>query len=64
MTLAEASQRIGTTVSTLMQGAQGTRAYLHWTVADYKSAYGRDRWLLTPVSGSGEMWFETNSIHW
>ncbi len=28
------------------------------TVLDYKYTYGRDRWLVQPVSGSGEMWIE------
>lgn len=31
-------------------------------VVDYKSAYGRDRWLVTPVSGSGRIWVESVTI--
>lgn len=29
-------------------------------VVDYKNSYGRDRWLVTPVSGKGETWTEQN----
>ena len=27
-------------------------------VLDYKQSYGKDRWLITPVEGSGEVWVE------
>lgn len=27
-------------------------------VKDYKFVYGRDRWLVTPVAGSREVWVE------
>jgi len=27
-------------------------------VLNFKTAYGRDRWLVKPVSGSGEVWVE------
>lgn len=27
-------------------------------IVDYKSSYGKDRWLVTPVAGSGEVWTE------
>ena len=27
-------------------------------ILDYKRSYGRDRWLVTPVSGSGQVWVE------
>ena len=27
-------------------------------VLDYKFSYGRDRWLVTPVAGKGEVWVE------
>lgn len=28
-------------------------------IQDYKNSYGKDRWLVTPVSGSGEIWVES-----
>lgn len=28
-------------------------------ILDYKNSYGKDRWLVTPVSGWGESWVET-----
>ena len=31
-------------------------------VLDYKNSYGRDRFLVTPVSGSHEVWVESVSI--
>ena len=31
-------------------------------VVDYKNSYGRDRWLVKPVAGSGEVWTEQNVI--
>lgn len=31
-------------------------------VVDYKNSYGRDRWLVKPVAGSGEVWTEQNII--
>jgi N-glycosylase/DNA lyase len=27
-------------------------------ILDYKFSYGRDRWLVAPVAGSGQMWIE------
>jgi len=27
-------------------------------IIDYKNTYGRDRWLVTPTTGSGEAWVE------
>lgn len=27
-------------------------------VLDYKNSYGRHRWLVTPLAGSGEEWVE------
>jgi hypothetical protein len=64
MTLAEASQRIGTEVATHIDGPTGARVWIYWTVTDYKTSYGHDRWRLTPKAGTGEMWFETDSIMW
>ena len=28
------------------------------TVIDVKNSYGRDRYLISPVSGTGEIWVE------
>ena len=35
---------------------------IEWTVEDYKQAYGKERWLLAPVAGTGSAWKETDSI--
>jgi len=32
-------------------------------VIDYKSAWGRDRWLVEPTSGSGQVWIESISFN-
>lgn len=32
------------------------------TVLDYKLAYGKDRWLVTPVAGDGQVWVEADFI--
>lgn len=29
------------------------------TILDYKCSWGKDRWLVTPVAGTGETWVET-----
>lgn len=29
------------------------------TIKDVKTSYGRDRFLITPVTGSGEVWVES-----
>lgn len=31
-------------------------------ILDYKHSYGRDRWLITPVVGTGEAWVEDVKI--
>lgn len=31
-------------------------------VLDVKQSYGKTRWLITPVSGEGEVWAENVSI--
>jgi hypothetical protein len=27
-------------------------------ILDYKNSYGRDRWLVSPLAGSGQAWVE------
>jgi len=48
------TKRIGTT------GALRTMWGFHINVEikDYKNSYGRDRWLVEPLSGVGEAWVE------
>lgn len=29
------------------------------TVQDVKNSYGKTRWLVTPISGAGQIWVET-----
>lgn len=36
--------------------------HLEVIVKDYKNSYGKDRWLVSPVSGSGEMWVEQDPM--
>jgi hypothetical protein len=31
-------------------------------ILDYKTAYGKERWLVTPVSGAGEVWVQSVDI--
>lgn len=31
-------------------------------ILDYKTAYGKERWLVAPVSGSGQVWVQTVTI--
>jgi hypothetical protein len=31
-------------------------------IKDYKYTYGRDRWLISPLSGTGEMWVENLTL--
>ena len=31
-------------------------------VKDHKQSYGKDRWLVTPVAGSGNIWVERLSV--
>lgn len=31
-------------------------------ITDYKTSYGKDRWLVKPVSGSGEVWIESVTL--
>jgi hypothetical protein len=31
-------------------------------IVDYKSSYGRDRWLIKPIAGAGEVWTEQNPL--
>jgi hypothetical protein len=33
-------------------------------VTDYKCVYGKDRWLINPVGGSGERFVETDTLVW
>ena len=58
MTTREAAEKFGKVVRTYPE--QGV--VIEWTVEDYKQAYGKERWLLKPVAGSGAAWKETDSI--
>lgn len=31
-------------------------------ILDYKTAYGKERWLVTPVSGAGQVWVQSVDI--
>lgn len=31
-------------------------------ILDYKNSYGRDRWLVTPQSGEGQVWVEVVAL--
>jgi hypothetical protein len=33
------------------------------TVEDYKRSHGCHRWLLEPVAGTGEAWWQTDRMH-
>lgn len=34
------------------------KIFVNVYIVNFKSSYGRDRWLVKPVSGSGEVWVE------
>ena len=51
MTLVEATGLIGTVVSIPMESVR-----VNVQVKDAKVAYGRFRFLVSPVDGDGEMW--------
>ena len=51
MTLVEATALIGSTVSIPMESVR-----VNVRVMDAKVAYGRFRFLISPVDGDGEMW--------
>ncbi len=44
-------------------GKRGTTRFGNMVVqveiTDYKVSYGKERWLVTPVAGSGDTWVET-----
>ena len=31
-------------------------------ILDYKTAYGKERWLVTPISGAGQIWVQRVEI--
>ena len=31
-------------------------------IKDYKNSYGKDRWLVAPVAGNGEIWTEQEVV--
>ena len=55
MKISEAAKIIGQTKSIDLSGL-----IVEVKVLDYKNSYGKDRWLVTPISGSGEVWVEAN----
>ena len=57
-TTREAAAQFGKVVRTCPEAG----VVIEWTVEDYKQAYGRERWLLKPVAGSGTAWKDTDSI--
>ena len=56
-TLKEQMKNIGKKGTLYVGGLQ-----INVKIIDFKKAYGNDRWLVTPVSGSGEAWTETNPL--
>jgi hypothetical protein len=61
-TTTDAAARIGTQAQIQVGDPRTGRLTITVTVLDYKSSYGRDRWLVTPVEGTGEVWAE--SLYW
>lgn len=55
MGIKEKAAVIGTVRSTLIGGL-----IVEVKVLDYKCSWGKDRWLITPVAGSGETWIEAD----
>lgn len=53
---------IGTVKTIAMGGASfdGKGLLVEVTVLDYKTSWGKDRWLVTPVAGSGQIWVEAD----
>jgi len=58
MTLTEAMQNIGKR-GTIQNGP----LTIDVTIVDFKNSYGKDRWLIEPVAGSGKAWVETVTIN-
>lgn len=54
MSIREKMQVIGTTRSIFINGLT-----IDVEVLDYKVSYGKERWLVTPLSGQGEIWVES-----
>ena len=53
MSYKEAQTRIG---EKTLVSVGGLRVEVE--IMDYKNSYGKDRWLVKPVSGEGEVWME------
>ena len=52
-TLTEQAKKLGRIVELELNGLT-----VQAKVLDFKLSYGRERWLVTPVAGSGEVWVE------
>lgn len=55
MSLKDKMNVIGTIRSLLLGGL-----IVEVKVLDYKVSWGKERWLVSPVSGSGETWVEAD----
>jgi hypothetical protein len=61
MTIKEKLARVGTEATVKMLVSitdKMEKLTVDVIVKDYKSSYGRDRWLVSPKSGSGQIWAE------
>jgi hypothetical protein len=56
MTLKAIAEKLGSTYELRMR--QYDDLYITVTLRDYKKEWGRDRWLVEPVAGSGQVWVE------
>jgi len=59
-TLAEATKKIGK-MGFVNLGPKGEVA-VEVEILDFKNSYGKDRWLVTPRTGAGQMWVETVTL--
>lgn len=41
----------------------GRGLFVEVRILDYKSSYGNDRWLVSPISGVGRAWVEGVVFH-
>lgn len=60
----EVAQKLGPAMLSISGSVYGDSLLIPVTVTDYKSVYGKDRWLINPVGGSGERFVETDTLVW
>ena len=60
----EIEKKMGLAIMKIKGSSGSGELHVQVKVIDYRWGFGKDRWLVTPVNGSGKRFVETGTLVW